>query len=251
MHEAGPNPGDGRPAGPVVRRLRESWQDRRPELRPDPEVLRSWRSGVEWDRKGIHLISTVLALWTFWMDEPLATAGLAAAMLFVLAVDVGRLASRRWAVLLYRRLPLVFRRDERRALSGASVMMIGATATSALFGPGPATAGILCLTWGDSAAAVVGQLFTHWRRMRRLRRRAVQAAPAVITRRGKTWAGTLGCLVVSMAMITLAMGPDPRVVVAGGATAALMERWTPGRWDNLTIPLATAGVVLWAATWLP
>lgn len=208
----------------------------------------SWRQHVEWDRKGIHLSSTLLAFWTYLLSEPLATSGLALATVFVLAVDWARLGSRRWALWVYRRFPFVFRRDERHALSGASVMMLGVTLTSALFAPRPATAGILCLAWGDSAAALVGQSWTHWRYARKLRREP-NRAPVVMRRGRKTLAGTLGCLIVSMTMVLLAMGPDLRLVIAGGLAAALLERWTPGRWDNLTMPLATAGIIQLLLPW--
>jgi dolichol kinase len=233
-----------------------------PHFTADPETVRYWRKGVEWDRKGIHLTSTILALWTFYMHEPFATGGLILATVFVLVVDRGRLASRRWGLWMYRKFPFVFRSDERHDYSGASIMMIGATLTSALFPFRPATAGILCLTWGDSAAALVGQFYSHWRRMRKLKRVDGRIPPAVSRRRHKTVAGTLGCLIVSMLMILLVMFSEPitfeaggtwplwTIVVLGGVAAALMERWTPGRWDNLTMPLATAGVIHYVLTWL-
>jgi dolichol kinase len=229
---------------------RSAWAERAGQFHPDPETLRSWRQGVEWDRKGIHLTSTILAFWTFYADEPVATAGLVVATLFVLAVDRARLGLRRWGVWMYRTFPFVFRGDERHDYSGASVMMIGATLTSALFPAGPATAGILCLTWGDSAAALVGQTWSQWRRLRRLRRGKPPQEVAVRRRRSKTVAGTLGCLVVSMVMIVLVIGPRPAIVAPGALMAALMERWTPGRWDNLTMPLATAGIIHYLLTWL-
>ena len=224
--------------------------EKRPHRHPDPETLRSWRQGVEWDRKGIHLMSTLLALWTFYVHEPQATLGLAFVTLFVLAVDRARLNLRRWGIWMYRTFPLVFRVDERHEFSGASIMMIGATLTSAFFPPGQATAGILVLAWGDSAAALVGQTYSQWRLLRRLRRGRPPQVAAVRKRGNKTLAGTLGCLVVSMIMIGLVIGPRPVIVGLGGLTAALMERWTPGRWDNLTMPLATAGVLQYLLTWL-
>jgi dolichol kinase len=233
------------PASPAAAGAR-----RRPHLHADPEILRSWRQGVEWDRKGFHLTSTILAFWTFYVYEPQATVGLALATLFVLAVDRARLNLRRWGIWMYRTFPFVFRVDERHEISGASIMMIGATLTSALFPAGPATAGILCLAWGDSAAALVGQTYTQWRLLRRLRRGRLPQLAAVRKRRNKTLAGTLGCLVVSMIMIGLVIGPRPVIVGLGGLMAALMERWTPGRWDNLTMPLATAGALHYLLTWL-
>ena len=226
-------------------------------LQPKPIVnenvartIRNWRQDVEWDRKGIHLSSTLLALWTFYLGEPIATTGLALATVFVLAVDWARLGSRRWALWIYRKFPFVFRHDERHALSGASVMMIGCTLTSAAFPAGPATAGILCLTWGDSAAALVGQAWTHWRQARRLRRDPGYRAPVVRRRGQKTVAGTTGCLLVSMIMVFVVMGPRWDLVLLGGLMAALVERVTHGRWDNLTMPLATAGVLQLALLWV-
>ena len=218
--------------------------ERPPVSTSDPSLLQSWRHGLEWDRKGIHLLSTALAVWTFYVSEPLASGGIVVATCFVLAVDLSRLRSRRWAVMIYRLLPFVFRRDERRSISGASIMMLGIAATSLLFPARPATAGILCLAWGDSAAALVGQFYKHWRYVRELRGASPQTAPVVRRRGGKTTAGTLGCFVVSMLMILLVVGPQWSVVVAGGAVAALLERWTPGRWDNLTVPVGAATVVL-------
>jgi dolichol kinase len=222
----------------------------RPSPARDSKPSQAWRRELEWDRKGIHVSSTLLAFWTFVMHEPLASIGLAIATLCVLAVDWARLGSRRWALWVYRKFRFVFRRDERHTLSGASVMMLGVTLTSAFFAAGPATAGILCLAWGDSAAALVGQAWSRWRYGRRLRASEASGAPVVWKRRRKTLAGTLGCFIVSMAMVALAIGPLPGLIVLGGAAAALMERWTPGRWDNLTMPLATAGILQYGLTWL-
>lgn len=210
----------------------------------------SWRESVEWGRKGFHVCSSVLAVWTFLMDDPVATLGLAAAALLVIAVDVARLSMKSWALWAYRTFPLIFRREERHMLSGASVMMIGATATSFLFPAGPAAAGILCLAWGDSAAAVVGQAFSRTRRQLGLEEASGPMAPVVSRRGKKTVAGSLACFVVSALMIILTMGPRPELFLSGGLASAAMERWTPGRWDNLTIPPVTAGIVQIFLTWV-
>ena len=210
----------------------------------------SWRESVEWGRKGFHVCSSVLAVWAYLVDDPLATVGLVLAALLVIAVDLARLSLRRWALWAYRTFPLIFRREERYRLSGASVMMIGAAATSFLFPAGPAAAGILCLAWGDSAAAVVGQAFSRTRRQLGLEEAKGPRAPVVSRRGKKTIAGSLACFIVSALMIILTMGPRPELFLTGGLTAAAMERWTPGRWDNLTIPPVTAGVIQIFLTWV-
>jgi len=43
---------------------------------------------------------------------------------------------------------------------------------------------------------------------------------------------------------------EPGFALATGVVAAAMERWTPGRWDNLTIPLASAAAIQFCHTWL-
>lgn len=215
-----------------------------------PAAGRSWRESVEWGRKAIHASSTLLAVWVLMVEDPLASFGLAAATLFVIAVDLARLRAKRWALWVYRTFPLIFRRDERYTLSGASVMMAGATVTSYLFPAGPAAAGILCLAWGDSAAAVVGQAVSFRRQQLGLEEADPNRAPVVTRRGSKTWAGTGACLAASAAVIGLVLDWSPIPMAAGAVAAAAMERWTPGRWDNLAIPLVTAGVVQICLTWV-
>ena len=209
----------------------------------------TWRERVEWGRKAIHISSTFMAVWVMLFDDPLCTAGLGAATLSVISVDLARLASKNWALWFYRTFPLIFRRDERHTLSGASVMMFGATCTSFLFPSVPAAAGILCLAWGDSAAAVVGQAVSFRRRQLGLERDDGSRAPVVAKRGSKTWVGTTACFVVSMLMIALVSDASLLLTIAGGVASAAMERWTPGRWDNLTMPLATAAVIQFCNTW--
>ena len=210
---------------------------------------RTWRESVEWSRKAIHVTSSLLAIWVLLVDEPLATGGLAIATLFVIAIDVSRLGAKRWALWIYRTFPLIFRRDERQTLSGASVMMAGSTITSYLFPAEVTAAGILCLAWGDSAAAVVGQAVSHTRQQLGLEKADPSLAPAVVIRRGKTWAGSTACLIASALVITLVIGWQPIPIIAGSIAAAAMERWTPGRWDNLTIPLVSAGIMQICLRW--
>jgi dolichol kinase len=211
---------------------------------------RTWRESVEWGRKAIHVGSTGLAIWVLLVDDPWTTIGLGAATLFVVATDLARLRMKRWALWMYRNFPLVFRRNERNDLTGASVMMIGATCTSFLFPPGPTAAGILCLAWGDSAAAVIGQAVSFQRQQLGLERADGSRAPVVKVRRGKTWAGTGACFVASTLVTGLVTGWHPETILLAGIVSSAMERWTPGRWDNLTIPLATAAVIQFCQTWI-
>ena len=217
---------------------------------PGGRPARTWRESVEWGRKAIHVCSTVLAVWVLLVDEPAATLGQSIATVFVIAVDLARLRAKRWALWMYRTFPLIFRRDERQTLSGASVMMAGASMASYLFPAAPAAAGILCLAWGDSAAAVVGQAVTFQRQKLGLEAAVASHAPVVAKRGAKTWIGTFACFAASALMIGIVLRGNPVAMLLGAAAAAAMERWTPGRWDNLAIPLVTAGVVQICLTWI-
>ncbi len=219
------------------------------DRKTDAQPALTWRESVEWGRKAFHLSSTGLAIWVLLVDDPLCTLVLAAVSLFGISVDTARLSSRRWALWFYRTFPLIFRRDERRWLTGASVMMIGATITSYIFPAVPAAAGILCLAWGDAAAAIVGQSVSYRRQQLGLERGDDSRIPVVAKRGNKTWAGTGACVLVSVAVILIVSDASLLLSVAGGVASATMERWTPGRWDNLTMPLATAAVIQFCDTW--
>ncbi|MBU1072116.1 hypothetical protein KKG45_02620, partial [bacterium] len=79
--------------------------------RPPQPQPRTWRESVEWGRKAIHISSSILAIWVLLIDEHLCTIGLAAATVFVISIDMARLATKRWALWFYRTFPLIFRRD--------------------------------------------------------------------------------------------------------------------------------------------
>lgn len=225
-------------------------EPRHTRTEPPARPARSWRESVEWSRKAIHVCSSLLAVWVLTVDEPTASLGLAGATLFVIGVDLARLRAKRWALWMYRTFPLIFRRDERQTLSGGSVMMAGAAIASYLFPAGPAAAGILCLAWGDSAAAVVGQAVSFQRQQLGLEEAARTSAPVVAKRGSKTWVGTFACFAASALMIGLVLQWNIIPMAVGAVAAAAMERWTPGRWDNLAIPLVTAGAVQICLTWL-
>jgi len=197
----------------------------------EPAAVPATEPRVEWRRQVLHLATAILAPLV-WAPEPLGTTLLALGTVTAGAIDVARLRSPRRARRIDTLLPDVFRPDEARRLSGATLLLVGATVTSALFPPRAALAGFLCLAVGDAVAALAGQL-GHRRRARRGGRPGG----------GKTLAGSLACGLVCAGLIAAVVGPRPLTVLLGSAVAALVERATPGRWDNLTLPVAVAAVV--------
>ncbi|MBT3317170.1 hypothetical protein HN388_04240 [bacterium] len=210
---------------------------------------RGWRESVEWKRKAVHLSGCFLAVWVLIFAEPLATAVLFLLAFFIIAVDYSRLRAKKWAELIYQVFPMMYRNDERNTLSGSSAMIAGAAITSLLFESGPAFAGIMCLSLGDSAAAIFGQAYSFRRQQLGLEASDGTSTPVVNIRQGKTIAGSLACLIVCALIIFVFITKDFSTVLISSTVATAMERWTPGRWDNVTIPLVTAGVLQFLLSW--
>jgi len=211
---------------------------------------RGWRESVEWKRKAVHLSGCLLAVWVLLVAEPLASSGLFLLAFLIIAVDYSRLRAKKWADLIYKVFPMMFRSDERNALSGSSAMITGAAVTSLLFESGPAFAGIMCLSLGDSAAAIIGQAYSFRRQQLGLEASDGTSTPVVNKRQGKTIAGSVACLIVSALIIFVFITKDFSTVLISSTVATAMERWTPGRWDNVTIPLVTAGVLQFLLNWI-
>jgi len=105
--------------------------------------------------------------------------------------------------------------------------------------PRPAIlAGLAALALADPAASIVGG---------RLGQRRLRGAS------GRTLEGTLVFFLVTAAATgiiasTLAGGAFPwRMGIGCGIVGAAVEAFTPGGWDNLTIPLAVAAAYAWLA----
>jgi dolichol kinase len=211
----------------------------------DGEVAPAANPAPEWRRKLLHLATAVFAPIVLYVPEPRATLLLGASCGLAAGLDLLRLRSPAVAQRFARALPGVFRSDEATRISGATLLLVGYTLTSALCGPRAAATGIVAAAVGDAAAALGGR---GWRGRRASGhgRGAADASGAPperdTARKRKTLAGTVACALAAGAASTLVLGPAQGAVLAG-ATAAVAERITPRRWDNLTLPLAVAAVV--------
>jgi dolichol kinase len=182
----------------------------------------------EWRRKLIHAATGIAAPWVIILPEPIATGGLAAALLVVFALELGRLRSAGFAVSLDRVLPGVFRPEEGRRLSGAFLLVLGYTLASAAFSAPATAAGILALAVGDAAAALVGRVWA--------RRQGNEG-------QGRTLAGSLACFAATAGVVALVLPVSGQIVLAAALTAAALERWDPWGADNVLLPVGVALVV--------
>jgi dolichol kinase len=180
-------------------------------------------------RKLIHAATGIAAApWVLFVPEPAATLGLAAALLAVLALEIGRLRRPGLAAALNRALPGVFRPAEAGRLSGAFLLILGYTLASACFGARAAAAGILALAAGDAAAALAGRA---WARSRPQEGN------------GRTFAGSLACFAAAAGVVALVVPWSAGIVVAAALAAAALERWDPWGLDNVLVPVGVGLVV--------
>ena len=180
-------------------------------------------------RNLIHLGTGVTAAFVLAVPRQQALLGLGAVLAGAVALDLGRLQPgfRAW---LERRLPGVYRSEERIGVSGATLLVAGYLLAACFFSAPAVAGGILALAVGDPAASVIGRHFG--RRPDRF---------------GKTWPGSLACFAAAGLVLWALPFLDLAAAAAGGAMTALIER-RAGRLDNLLIPVGVAMLLdLWAA----
>jgi dolichol kinase len=122
---------------------------------------------------------------------------------------------------------LVSRPRDTGFVLGPLTLAAGAGLTLLLFPPQAAAFGIYALAAGDGLAGLVG------RTCGRLR-------PAWLL--GKSLEGSGACLVAVFA-VGIACGLAPQAAVFAGLAVTAVEALPLGDWDNVTIPLAGAGVI--------
>ncbi len=194
----------------------------------EPDALT--RAGTaETARKAIHAAAGGGAAAVAWIAPPsVARAVLLFAVLIALATELLRLrvpaVRRRFDSTLGRML----RPGERRSLTGATTLAIGAALAVLLFPGRVAAIGILYAAFGDAATALVGRRFGRH-----------------TYRPGRTVEGTAAFFAVCL-LIGLAV-PGAGVLAATAAAAAVtfVEAAPLPVNDNLLIPVAGAAACRW------
>jgi dolichol kinase/phosphoserine phosphatase len=181
-------------------------------------------------RKSIHLCAVavpLLAMWspafTLWLVGIVTLCYAASELLRVVGVALPLFSAVTWRAM---------RSAESRGLVlGPFLFGVGIWLTLELFPLSAATVGILVLAIGDGAASLTGRLFGR---------------TALVYNRQKTLVGSLTVFVVGavVAMSYLPLGWS----LAVGIVASLLESLPLGAYDNLLLPLASAGMVSVAVT---
>lgn len=181
-------------------------------------------------RKAVHLASCAIPLGIWLLGRPIALWVLAGLVVVALVIELGRLFVPAWQGVIKRGLGWMMRRDESRAFSGATYVVISGLICCYFFAAPIAIAVLLFLSISDALASLVG--------------RAV-GGPGLF---GKSFAGNLAFLVSASAIVWLvqpvALGLGLLAALIATIVEALPLRWGKLRIDdNFSIPLS-AGLVM-------
>lgn len=186
-----------------------------------------WRA--ELGRKGVHLTSSLFPVsWGLgWVDRPVILGVLGAGFVIAVLLEIGRRRSgpvRQWFETWF---GWMLRSHEATALTGATWILAAMFLAAWFLPPAAAITALWAAVVGDASAALVG--------------RTVAARSAAV---GKTWAGSLACVVASALGPLVLVGATLPTALAIGVAAALGER--PRSWidDNARVT-AAAGLAAW------
>ncbi|MFN9623980.1 MAG: diacylglycerol/polyprenol kinase family protein [Cyanobacteriota bacterium] len=193
-------------------------------------VQARWPAQPEWSRKLVHIGSGPVVLIAWWCGIDRLIALPVAGLVTVMAALNHRL----------RILPGI--EDIDRHSYGTIAYGASITVLFGLLWPERAqamAAGVMVMALGDGLAGLVGPLVRspRWQVFGQTRSLAGTAAMAIST----------AVVLVALAALQPASAPTPLALVVIAVAATALEQWATAGVDNLTVPLAVAGLWLWLA----
>jgi phytol kinase len=191
-------------------------------------VQARWPSQPEWSRKLVHIGSGPVVLIAWWCGIDRLIALPVAGFVTVMAALNHRL----------RLLPGI--EDIDRHSYGTIAYGASITLLFGLLWPERAqamAAGVMVMALGDGLAGLVGPLVRspRWQVFGQTRSLAGTAAMAIST----------AAVLLTLAAVQPASAPPLLTLLAIAAVATALEQWATAGVDNLTVPLAVAGLWLW------
>jgi phytol kinase len=191
-------------------------------------VKRRWPNQQEWSRKLVHIGTgpVVLLAWACGIDRAIAVPVAGAVTLL--------------AALNHRLRILPGIEDINRHSYGTIAYGASITLLFWLFWPArpePVVAGVLTMALGDGLAGLVGPLVSspRWQVLGQTRSLVGTAVMGITT----------AAVLLGLALLQPASAPPPWALLAMAAVATGVEQWASAGIDNLTVPLAVAGMWVW------
>ncbi len=171
-----------------------------------------------------HLLGgLLLPLIYYFTDKKISLIIFAIFFIFFFLADLLRLCYPRFNQWTLKYLGGIIKEEERNRFSGNPYYISGAFLSVLLFEKGIAIASLCFVACGDLAASIVGKRYGR------------------IRIKGKSLEGGLGslfaCLLIGMILLVLRLKLSFGILFIGALAASIVELFSPGRKDNLTIPL--------------
>ena len=191
-------------------------------------VKRRWPNQQEWSRKLVHIGTgpVVLIAWACGIDRSIAVP---------VAGGITLLAALNHRLRILPGIEDIDRHSYGTIAYGASITLL-----FWLFWPTrpePVLAGVLTMALGDGLAGLVGPLVSspRWKVLGQTRSLVGTAVMGITT---------VGVL-LGLALVQPTAAPPAWALLAMAAVATGVEQWASAGIDNLTVPLAVAGMWVW------
>lgn len=193
-----------------------------------------------------HLLGGLfLAAIYYFTDKKISLIIFGALFVFFFLADFFRLRYPRLNESVFKYLSVIAREEEKNRFSGNPYYILGAFLSVLLFEKGIALASLCFVAGGDLAASIIGQRYGR-----------IKVNPVLGCRGGvkkKSLEGGLGsllaCLLMGAILLVLRLNLSFTILLIGALTASIVELFSPGGKDNLTIPLFS-GLIMQVVRWI-
>ena len=171
-----------------------------------------------------HLLGGLLlpAIYYF-TDKRISLIIFGAFFIFFFLADFLRLHYPRLNEWVFRHLRTIIKEEERDNFSGNPYYIFGAFLSVLLFEKGIALASLCFVACGDLAASIIGKK----RGRIRIKKKSLEGSLGFL----------FACLLVGIFLLVLRLKLAFGILLIGALTASIVELFSPGRKDNLTVPL--------------
>ncbi|MCK4649159.1 hypothetical protein KAT51_06525 [bacterium] len=171
-----------------------------------------------------HLLGGLLlpAIYYF-TDKKIALVIFGAFFIFFFLTDLLRLHNSRLNEWIFKYFKTIIKEEEKDRFSGNPYYISGAFLSVLLFEKGIAIASLCFVACGDLAASIIGKRYGRIK----MKKKSLEGGLSFL----------LACLLIGIVLLVLRLNLSFGILLIGALTASIVELFSPGRKDNLTIPL--------------
>lgn len=171
-----------------------------------------------------HLLGGLFLPTIYYLtDKRISLSVFAIFFLFFFLADFIRLHYPRLNEWILKNFKIIIKEEEKDRFSGNPYYIFGAFLSVLLFEKGIAIASLCFVACGDLAASIIGKQ----RGRIRIKKKSLEGGLGFL----------FACLLIGIVLLVLRLKLSFGILLIGALTASIVELFSPGRQDNLTIPL--------------